>query len=98
MNVRIVRREGNLLEIAVEDVDLSLMQIAQAELLGDGSVEFAAYRRSHPLERKYFLVVRTREGDPREALLRALGRARSRAGEIAEALSKGLGVQRHVLP
>ncbi|MGC9117000.1 MAG: RpoL/Rpb11 RNA polymerase subunit family protein, partial [Conexivisphaera sp.] len=54
MIVRPVRRDGNLLELLLEDADLSLVQVLQLELLGDEDVEFAAYRRSHPLERKYF--------------------------------------------
>ncbi|MGC8556275.1 MAG: RpoL/Rpb11 RNA polymerase subunit family protein [Conexivisphaera sp.] len=93
MIVRPVRRDGNLLELLLEDADLSLVQVLQLELLGDEDVEFAAYRRSHPLERKYFLVVRSRGGDPRGALLRALERARSRVGALGEALARELGVQ-----
>ncbi|BBE41563.1 MAG: RpoL/Rpb11 RNA polymerase subunit family protein [Conexivisphaera sp.] len=93
MIAKLVRKEGNLMEMLLEDTDLSLVQIVQLELLGDEKVEFAAYRRSHPLERKYFLAVRTKEGEPRDALLRALGRARDRLGALGDVVSKELGVQ-----
>ncbi|MFP3208153.1 MAG: RpoL/Rpb11 RNA polymerase subunit family protein [Nitrososphaeria archaeon] len=92
MLVKPIRREGNQLELLLEDVDMSLLQILQLELLSDDKVEFAAYRRSHPLERKYFLVVRAKDGAPKDALLRALKRARERTSALLGALSAGLGV------
>lgn len=88
-----VRREERLLEVLVEDADLSLLQVLQYELLRDGAVEFAAYRRPHPLERKYFLAVRTKEGEPREALLRAIERARETVDSLGGEVARSLGVQ-----
>jgi len=93
MNVKLVRREGGLMELQLEDTDLSLVQILQLELLSDENVEFAAYRRSHPLERKYFLAVRAKDGKPRDALLRALGHARDELSALGNELVKELGVQ-----
>ena len=75
MNMDIVQRTEDSMEFMVEGIDISVLQVIQHELMKDDSVEFAAYRRSHPLERKYFFIVKTKEGSPEEALLRAIDAA-----------------------
>ncbi len=63
------------MEFMVEGIDLSVLRVIQHELMKDGTVEFAAYRRHHPLERKYFFTVKTKKGSPGDALLRAIDAA-----------------------
>lgn len=87
-----VRASRDLLELAIEDIDLSLLQILQKELLSDNRVLFAAYRRPHPLEKKYFLVVRVKEGDPRGVLINAINSAREKISRVSKVIDEKLGV------
>ena len=82
-----MREWGSSLEIAISEADLSLLQILQHELLQMKDVEFAAYRRPHPLEKNYFLVVQTKEGiDPLEVLVEASEKAQKRIKSFIGAL------------
>ena len=76
MNVEIVREEKKELEISVVG-EGTLIALLREYLLQDEDVEFAAFKQEHPLTDRYFLLVRTKKGKPREALVRALERIKS---------------------
>ena len=92
MKVSVVRSSRDLLELSLEDVDLSLLQILQKELFNDKRVTFAAYKRSHPLEKRFFLVLRVREGNPKDVLLDAIASAKTNVSEVSKIVDKSLGV------
>jgi DNA-directed RNA polymerase subunit L len=93
LKVGVVRSSRDLLEVVLEDLDLSILQILQKELFSDDRVTFAAYKRPHPLEKKYYLVLRVREGNPKEVLVEAIKSARDKVAEISKTVSRSLGVE-----
>ena len=76
MDVDIIREEKNELEISVVG-EGTLIALLREYLLQDEDVAFAAFKQEHPLTDRYFLLVRTKKGKPREALVRALERIKS---------------------
>ena len=82
MNVRVLERSERSLRIEVSGDGHSLCNLVQEALLEDPSVEIAGYHRVHPLSDKFIIYVRVKEGDPDDAVLRAVERLKGRLKEL----------------
>ena len=82
MNVRVLERSERSLRIEVSGDGHSLCNLIQEALLEDPSVEIAGYHRVHPLSDKFIIYVRVKEGDPDDAVLRAVERLKGRLKEL----------------
>mgnify|MGYP000147270731 CR=1 FL=1 len=71
MKLKIVRETENELEFILEGEDHTFCNLLVNILLEDPEVEFSAYRIPHPLIRKPVVYVKTKEGKPRDAVIRA---------------------------
>ena len=72
MEVKVIKKEKNVLELEFDGADQSLAQVLAQKLNEDKDVEFAAYKLEHPLIAQPRLVVRTKKGDPSKLLLSKL--------------------------
>ena len=72
MEVKVITKEKNVLELEFDGADQSLAQVLAQKLNDDKDVEFAAYKLEHPLIAQPRLVVRTKKGDPSKLLLSKL--------------------------
>ena len=82
MNIRVLERGERSLRIEVSGDGHSLCNLVQEALLEDPSVEIAGYHRVHPLSDKFIIYVRVKEGDPDDAVLRAVERLKGRLKEL----------------
>lgn len=89
MEVKILVKEKNVLELEFGGGDQSLAQMLAEKLNADSSVEFAAYKVDHPLVALPRLVVRTKKGDPSKLVLEKLKEIKS---EVADFRKQFLGI------
>jgi len=85
MNINLIQKEKDLMEIEVIGENDTLLAPLLTELLADDKVDFATYRRSHLQLDNPVLVVRVVEGKPQMALKRA---AKAIANEFKELKEK----------
>ncbi|RLE97103.1 MAG: DNA-directed RNA polymerase subunit L [Thermoprotei archaeon] len=92
MELKILRENEHELEFILEGEDHTFCNLLVNILLEDPLVEFSAYRIPHPLIRKPIVYVRTRDGSPREAVMRACDKIVALMNELKtkfrEALSR----------
>ena len=72
MEVKILQKEKNTLEVELNGADQALAQIVSEMLNKDKDVEFASFKMEHPLLGFPRLYVRTKKGDPSKLLLEKL--------------------------
>ncbi|MEW6748499.1 MAG: DNA-directed RNA polymerase subunit L [Candidatus Micrarchaeota archaeon] len=72
MDVKVLVKEKNMLEIELGGIDQSLAQILAEKLNEDSDVEFASYKVEHPIVASPKLYVRTKKGDPSKLVLEKL--------------------------
>jgi DNA-directed RNA polymerase subunit L len=72
MEVNILTNEKNTLELELGDTDVSLAQLLAEKLNEEKDVEFASYKKEHPLVGAPKLFVRTKKGDPAKLVLEKL--------------------------
>jgi len=92
MNVRVLERSERSLRMEVSGDGHSLCNLIQEALLEDPSVEIAGYHRVHPLSDKFIIYVRVKEGDPDDAVLRAVERLKGRLKELRSLVEEAFKV------
>jgi len=89
MEVKVLVKEKNVLELEFKGGDQSLAQMLAEKLNEDKSVEFAAYKVDHPLVALPRLIVRTKKGDPGKLVLEKLKEIK---GEVADFRKQFMGI------
>ncbi len=82
--MRVIKDEGNELEIEIDDANF--VNPLVAELLRDHDVEYAGNIKDHPFQNTTRLILRTKKGDARKALDRAIAGLRADLEDIREKL------------
>lgn len=78
MELKVEKREGNLLSVRVYGETYTLLDPLTDVLLRMDGVEFAGYDVPHPLKEEGVLTVRTRDGtSPEEVIIEALKRLKA---------------------
>jgi len=72
MDVKVLVKEKNTLEMELGGVDQSLAQLLAEKLNEDKDVEFASFKVEHPVVASPKLYVRTKKGDPSKLVLEKL--------------------------
>ena len=86
MEIEIVKSEKNYVEIIVRGDDYGVANAVKELLLEDKDIEFAAYRVDHPQVGKPVLMVRTKDGNPINAVKYALKKLKKQATEFKDAI------------
>jgi len=81
MPVKILKQEKNVLELDLGEIDQSLASIMVQRLNEMKGVEFAAYKKEHPVIGTPHLVVKTKTSDPVKIVEKVLDDLK---GEVAE--------------
>ncbi|MEM0116931.1 MAG: RpoL/Rpb11 RNA polymerase subunit family protein [Conexivisphaerales archaeon] len=90
MDVKIVKEDQRSLDLEIINVDQSVLQIVQEELLMDNNVEFAAYSKPHPLLKSQTLSLIVKTGDPKKVFKDACTRAIKKAKRLEEDIAGAL--------
>jgi len=91
MEVKILAKEKNTLEMEFVGADQSLAQLLAEKLSHDKDVEFASFKVEHPLVASPKLLVRTVKGDPAKLVLEKLAEIKS---EVADFRKQFLDITR----
>jgi DNA-directed RNA polymerase subunit L len=84
MAVHVLRKEKDVIELELEDIDQSLAQILAEKLNEDKDVEFAAFKVEHPLIGKPRIYLKTRKGDPAKLIESKLEMIRKEVQEFRQ--------------
>ena len=87
MTVKILKQDKNTLEIDIGDIDESLAAMIVEKLNGTTGVEFAAYKREHPIIGTPHLVVKTKGSDPAKVLDKILEEVKKEITEFRKQFS-----------
>ncbi len=91
MKVKTLKETANELKLEVEGSGHTLCNLLQKILLEDKDVDLAGYDIPHPLASNPIIYIRTKgKAKPKEALLKALKKARDINKEFNETFKKAL--------
>ncbi len=88
MTVKILKQDKNTLEIDIGDIDQSLAAMIVEKLNGTKGVEFAAYKREHPIVGAPHLIVKTKGSDPAKVLDKILEEVKKEVSEFRKQFSE----------
>jgi DNA-directed RNA polymerase subunit L len=77
MEIKMLKNEKNVAEFEMVGADIALPQLLVAKLNGEKDVEFAAFKKEHPLVGHPIVIVKTKKKD-------ALGLVMDKVEEIKE--------------
>ena len=70
-NIKILNKTANEIEFEIEDESHGVCNALRHILMQDEDVEYAVYNIDHPLTGKPIMTIKTKEGNPKDALKRA---------------------------
>lgn len=82
MEINILVKEKNVLELELVGVDQSLAQIISEKLNTNKDVEFASFKVEHPTQAEPKLYIRTKSGDPSKLVLEAIAEVKKDIGDF----------------
>lgn len=88
MEINFKKKEKDFVEIECIDMDIAVLNSIKEILLRDKDVEFAAVKRSHPLENKHSLIVRTKKKDSIKLIKKAIKEFQSDLEKVEKLLKK----------
>ncbi len=89
MEVRVVKEEKDLIVVEFRDKDKhTVPNLLVWELNKDDRVEMAGYRIDHPLKDRVEIVVKVKEGDPKEIIKETIEKINKKLDEFLQAWSK----------
>jgi DNA-directed RNA polymerase subunit L len=91
MKLKVLKETDNEIRVEVQGEGHTFCNALQDVLLGDKDVEFAGYSIDHPLISEPVIFVRTRrQSNPRDVLIKAAEKLKSRTKEIKQAFESAL--------
>ncbi len=90
LTIKIEEKTENRLKFTADGETHTLFNALRMALLEDENVKFVAYKLVHPLRDKVVFVLETKEGDPLEAIEKALKKLRDKFSELKKHLLKAV--------
>ncbi|MDG7041111.1 MAG: hypothetical protein JRN19_00760 [Nitrososphaerota archaeon] len=90
MDLKVIERSNDSLELSFTDMDISLLTLLQKLLLKDKRVKSASVKRVHPLTKENLLFMKTVGDDPKLILEETLDAAYNLTKGLKEDLISGL--------
>ena len=87
--MEVVRKGEKELLLKIPGEDATLCNLLVKTLHSVEGVEFAAFRKQHPLLSPYEIVVRTSKGKPEDALMKAAQKVIAACEELLKQLKTG---------
>lgn len=70
-NIKVLNKTANEIEFEIEDESHGVCNALRHILMQDEDVEYAVYNIDHPLTGKPIMTIKTKEGNPKDALKKA---------------------------
>ena len=87
MTIKIIRSEKNILEIDVDHIDPSLAQLIVEKLNETKGVEFAAWKKAHPVVGTPHIIVKTKGANPVSLVTKKLEEIKKEVGDFKKEFS-----------
>jgi DNA-directed RNA polymerase subunit L len=87
MTIKILKKEKNVLEVDLGEVDYSIAQIITERLQTVKGVEFAACKITHPVVGTPHLIVKTKGTDPLKLVTKEIGEVKKQVTEFKKQFS-----------
>ena len=89
-NIKILNKTANEIEFEIEDESHGVCNALRHILMQDEDVEYAVYNIDHPLTGKPIMTIRTKEGNPKDALKRAAEQLKADSESIKQLIEENL--------
>jgi len=86
MEVKVDKKEKNLVEITFVGEDIAMVQAIREFLMEDDSVEFAGVVKEHPEVAHPKLILKVKKGNPVAMTAKAAGKVAKAASELSKKL------------
>jgi DNA-directed RNA polymerase subunit L len=89
-DIRILNKTANEIEFEIEDESHGVCNALRHILMQDEDVEYAVYNIDHPLTGKPIMTIRTKEGNPKDALKRAAEQLKADSESFKQLIEENL--------
>ena len=89
-NIKILNKTANEIEFEIEDESHGVCNAHRHILMQDEDVEYAVYNIDHPLTGKPIMTIRTKEGNPKDALKRAAEQLKADSESFKQLIEENL--------
>ena len=89
-NIKILNKTANEIEFEIEDESHGVCNALRHILMQDEDVEDAVYNIDHPLTGKPIMTIRTKEGNPKDALKRAAEQLKADSESFKQLIEENL--------
>ena len=87
---KILNKTANEIEFEIEDESHGVCNALRHILMQDEDVEYAVYNIDHPLTGKPIMTIRTKEGNPKDALKRAAEQLKADSESFKQLIEENL--------
>ena len=89
-NIKILNKTANEIEFEIEDESHGVCNALRHILMQDEDVEYAVYNIDHPLTGKPIMTIKTKEGNPKDALKRAAEQLKADSKSFKQLIEENL--------
>jgi len=89
-NIKILNKTANEIEFEIKDESHGVCNALRHILMQDEDVEYAVYNIDHPLTGKPIMTIRTKEGNPKDALKRAAEQLKADSESFKQLIEENL--------
>ena len=89
-NIKILNKTANEIEFEIEDESHGVCNALRHILMQDEDVEYAVYNIHHPLTGKPIMTIKTKEGNPKDALKRAAEQLKADSESFKQLIEENL--------
>ena len=89
-NIKILNKTANEIEFEIEYESHGVCNALRHILMQDEDVEYAVYNIDHPLTGKPIMTIRTKEGNPKDALKRAAEQLKADSESFKQLIEENL--------
>ncbi len=90
MEISVISRTDNSLEIVFKNADFSLLKIIQTNLIDDKRVKNISVKRGHILTKEVYLFILTDGSDPKQVLKDGIEKAKDMTKSLKEEIENAL--------
>ncbi|MBP3226524.1 MAG: DNA-directed RNA polymerase subunit L [Methanobrevibacter sp.] len=88
--MKILNKTANEIEFEIEDESHGVCNALRHILMQDEDVEYAVYNIDHPLTGKPIMTIKTKEGNPKDALKRAAEQLKADSESFKQLIEENL--------
>lgn len=89
-NIKILNKTATEIEFEIEDESHGVCNALRHILMQDEDVEYAVYNIDHPLTGKPIMTIKTKEGNPKDALKRAAEELKAESESFKQLIEENL--------